>query len=446
MKTRKHRNKGVTRHLSGGRRARRFDRFFKVLVLVSAVLAIGLFAAVITYRILQRRQKSRASGYFSAALARSKEGDYREAAAAYEKIVEQEPGNINALNNLGILHASRGDSKAALDCFRKAIRPEINVEKSHYNLGNLYLAGGDITRAIKHYRSAGMLGRDYVKPHIMLAAIYESRGDRNSAVREYEKLLGIEREQQKRLLRESRLGRVEHANLRRAFEAQDLLCDGFIHERMGEYEKALAKYEAALAAEPFFIPALIRRGIVYFNRSEYGKAEREIREALGVDPELKGFEVALADLYFMDGKVDRVRDMFGSLVEAYPRSIILKDYLGGLLLKEEDYSGAERVFKETLALDPEYARAYGGLGNAYLRLGLDEEAEKQLRKAMELSPRDPGNYYNLACVFSKRGDIDGSFNWLSESVKRGFNDRKHIKSDPALENLRASGMLSRMKL
>jgi len=423
---------------------RSVDRIFKVLVLVSAVLAMVLFAAVVGQRIYRGSRNSRASGYFSDAVAKSREGDYQAAVSSYEEIVEQEPDNINVLNNLGILHASRGDGDEALACFKKAIRPEINVEKSHYNLGNLYLSKSDIASAVKHYKSAVIQRADYAKPHIMLAAVYESQGNRNRAVREYEELLRIEREQQKRLLGDRGLSREKYIKLKHSFDVRNLLSKGFIHERMGESDKALAKYEAALDVEQDFIPARIRRGIVYFSSGEYEEAEREIRKALGVDPELKGFEVSLADFYFMKGKGDRVRDMFGRLVEAYPRSIVLKDYLGGLLLKEEEYGEAAEVFKEILAIDPGYARAYGGIGNACLRLGMDEKAEKQLKRAVELSPRAPDNYYNLACVFSRRGDMEEALRWLTESMKRGFSDSKHIRSDPALENLRASGMLSRV--
>lgn len=68
---------------------------------------------------------------------------------------------------------------------------------------------------------------------------------------------------------------------------------------------------------------------------------------------------------------------------------------GEVLLLVDDAMGAERVFREALALDEREPRAHAGLGEALDRQGRFEEAESALRRAVELGPEDPSGHVGL---------------------------------------------------
>lgn len=54
----------------------------------------------------------------------------------------------------------------------------------------------------------------------------------------------------------------------------------------------------------------------------------------------------------------------------------------------------------------------------------------------KMSPLDHGNYYNLACCYALNGDTDKAFDALDNSIRYGWCDGDHIKSDTDLDSLR----------
>ena len=70
-----------------------------------------------------------------------------------------------------------------------------------------------------------------------------------------------------------------------------------------------------------------------------------------------------------------------------------------------------------------------------------DQAEKQCLELTELAPKDPGAQYNLACARARLGKIDQSLEALEKAVALGFDDGRHIRSDPDLESLRKDARL-----
>ena len=53
----------------------------------------------------------------------------------YRQVIEAEPGNADAYNNLGVLLVELGRRKEALEVFRRAVRENDNA-RAHYNLAD----------------------------------------------------------------------------------------------------------------------------------------------------------------------------------------------------------------------------------------------------------------------------------------------------------------------
>lgn len=73
--------------------------------------------------------------------------------------------------------------------------------------------------------------------------------------------------------------------------------------------------------------------------------------------------------------------------------------MGGYLLTSGDSGKIARsvdYFRRALAVDPGYARAYAGLGNAYLRLARPGEGKAALHRSLELNPNLWASHVNLA--------------------------------------------------
>jgi radical SAM superfamily enzyme YgiQ (UPF0313 family) len=89
------------------------------------------------------------------------------------------------------------------------------------------------------------------------------------------------------------------------------------------------------------------------------------------------------------------------------------------------HSGLQRVYEPgvadceaTLALLPEHHAAHMDLAVAYYDVGRLDDAERHVRRAMELGYPCPGLAYNhLACIAKARGDLDAMMDLFSTAAK-----------------------------
>lgn len=120
------------------------------------------------------------------------------------------------------------------------------------------------------------------------------------------------------------------------------------------------------------------------------------------------------------------------------------------VLFDRYYSKALQCYREKRdaeAIDYyEKAFQYGQCGEAYLNYANSlsnikerlADAIAAYEKAIELNPNlKKISYYNMACAYSKMGDLRNAYCYLSYAISNGYNNIKHIESDSDLINLRA---------
>jgi len=71
-----------------------------------------------------------------------------------------------------------------------------------------------------------------------------------------------------------------------------------------------------------------------------------------------------------------------------------------------------------------------------IRDGYQKQAEKKIRRMIDLFPQFPENHYLLAAVLAMQNDLDAAFDRLEIAIRRGFSNVDLMLSDPALAPLR----------
>ncbi len=97
------------------------------------------------------------------------------------------------------------------------------------------------------------------------------------------------------------------------------------------------------------------------------------------------------------------------------------------------------LFEAVTATEPQNIEALMILGDLYSRNGLLEKGLEVDKKLIEIQPREPLYYYNLACTHSLLGHIDPAFQALSRAVQLGYDKLEHLIDDPDLANLKNDG-------
>ncbi|MEM9946797.1 MAG: tetratricopeptide repeat protein [Cyanobacteria bacterium P01_D01_bin.36] len=87
--------------------------------------------------------------------------------------------------------------------------------------------------------------------------------------------------------------------------------------------------------------------------------------------------------------------LFGTPAITQAQSIETLIQQGTVARESQDYAEGERIFREVLELDPNYAPAHVELGFALWNQGQSEEAEGAFREALRLDPDNAKALTNL---------------------------------------------------
>ena len=106
---------------------------------------------------------------------------------------------------------------------------------------------------------------------------------------------------------------------------------------------------------------------------------------------------------------------------------------------------ARAKFQEAVTIDPTYSEGYVGLGVTFFVRDRFDEALEQYKKALEANPGNPDPYYNMACVYSVKGDVEQALRYLRIALLNGFVQLKTIAADPDLKNLAGNPAFEKLK-
>jgi tetratricopeptide (TPR) repeat protein len=117
---------------------------------------------------------------------------YAEAARAYERALEVDPGYADAHCNLGSVRYNQNRRDEARRCFERAIEFCKGHVEANLNLGALCEEDGRNERALRHYRAALEANPLVSDTHVSLALLYEKLALRRTALAHWKRLLQLD--------------------------------------------------------------------------------------------------------------------------------------------------------------------------------------------------------------------------------------------------------------
>jgi tetratricopeptide (TPR) repeat protein len=92
---------------------------------------------------------------------------------AYDRCVNIDPHNADALLNCGTIHYEDGNFAKALDYFQRAVAAQPKNALAHFNLGSVMEETGELEEARRYLRQAVLLEPNYCDAHYNLAFVCE---------------------------------------------------------------------------------------------------------------------------------------------------------------------------------------------------------------------------------------------------------------------------------
>jgi tetratricopeptide (TPR) repeat protein len=161
---------------------------------------------------------------------------------------------------------------------------------------------------------------------------------------------------------------------------------GLLYWRKGEINKAKESYRAGLVLNPKEGNALENYSLLLMKTGEYQAAIGPLEE-LKNDPKTAiPARVALMECYLKTGQPQAVEQETEAIIRRNAAGPADQTKIAAVLLKNGASESAEKLFKNSLAMDPRQANANGALGEIYLKQRKFPEAGDCFQKAMQLSP------------------------------------------------------------
>ena len=184
---------------------------------------------------------------------------------------------------------------------------------------------------------------------------------------------------------------------------------GFVLGILGQYDKAIAYYDCAVAANADDSYSYFGRGNVWRDNGEYQKAIMDYKRAIAIEPENADFFCQMGAAYLQMGIYNEAIDCYSKAIDINPYSSVnlagralaylqtnkwdeaLVDYDAAIDLEPFDselfYGRADKAIDAySTAIDnqPESPLYYYGRGQAYLANGEEEKALADLEKSKVL--------------------------------------------------------------
>jgi tetratricopeptide (TPR) repeat protein len=297
-------------------------------------------------------------------------GDTEAAERGFQAVLRQEPRNIAALSNLGVIYSRTSRADRAIDAYQRALQASPDDKAILVNLGLVYLRQEDHAKALPLFSRVVAIDPQHMQARQLQAVCRAYLGQLEPAIHELEVL-------------------------RTAAPRDDgiLFLLGFAYLKDHDAEKAKAIFEAMLAAAgPVRTQFLI--GKANYEATMFPQAEESFLDVLRLDPQFPGVHLELGKVYICLRRTDDAMRELQLAVKEDPGDA--NYFLGGLLVQEGRFAEGIPYLEKAKMAKPDSWAAYFYLGKAKLQLEKPAEAAVLLQRSIELNPTDEVSaYYQL---------------------------------------------------
>jgi len=391
----------------------------------------------------------------------------------FRAALQLDPANPEGNYNLGLALMARGQPSEAIPHFQRA---GAGNTAAGFNLIRAYLQAGRKAEGFKLAKELSLGSKDDVQLHFTLGVLLASEKQYQAAELELEKANALKPETFEILhnlgqtyLRAAEYGKAELALSRalqlkpespealyllaqvyndqtRVVDALDLLVRAhklapqdsdiiFLLARVSMsqnyFEDAIPLLESGLKIAPKRADLHAALGESYFMAGKTEKAIDEFKELIALDPAARSYAF-LGLSYRHLGRFDEAKKYFEEGLKLDRHNISCLFNLGFIEERQGDHAGAEALFQQVLALNPDFPEALLELANLRTASKKSEQAAELLRRYVKVS-RDPSTgYYKLAMVERSLHQMDAAqrdlnvFQTLSKNTAAGPYPYQHL--------------------
>ena len=325
----------------------------------------------------------------------SKDGFFLKAIAIYKKINKLDPSQLDIYAKLADLYAKQGLAMEA---------------KSQYQvLADYYLKHGDPGNALAIYRKISELDPNSINVHVKLADLYSQNNQTAEALKEYDRVgrMLLKRGMLDEAVQVFRKAlKIDASNV----ELVESLITALLEAK--DYENAQQIIDTSLESNRDNPRLLALLGRIQLAKGDTTAARAALERGVNADPNNASVREALTDLYLKQSNPDKALEMVVPLVEkAIGRGErgAAVDLLNRVLRVD---SGHTQTLERLVALytrlneETNILASMSSLAEAHVAKSQFEEAQKVLERLIQREPQNAQHRTKLQFVRSQMGGVD----------------------------------------
>jgi tetratricopeptide (TPR) repeat protein len=195
-----------------------------------------------------------------------------------------------------------------------------------------------------------------------------------------------------------------------------------------DWPRAASSLEGAVAEDPTYASAHLRRFAVYLFLNESEKAAGALQSAMDHSyklPERAQFAAKVGYYRIVRQDAEKANAVVGMWSELYPDDIVAHSLLAQLHLNENEIERAIEDLKRVVDLDPGQYEVLTQIGNLYLMLGEFDAAESYYLQYADRFPDDPQSFTPLGQLSTARGDHEAAKSFHERAQMLDPDDPSH---------------------
>ena len=305
---------------------------------------------------------------------------YKEAIEEFDKIIQRDRGKSRLHKELARFYKSQ----------------------AYRNYGIIHMHEGRFDEAIVNFKMALEIIPGSIILHSHMGVCYNNVGRFNNAITEFEKVLDD---------KES--------------DIQSRIRLGLALRNQGLYNRAIDQFQAAINTSPKHADLHYFLGLVLCNKNNYKEAIKEFNHALEINP---NYAEARHKLQFLNILLKeqpssaRAVTAKDELFKAIAISLSLTPFVSPDISKKDTglYNTLIYVYNQILKEHPNYADIYFKLAHIYENQENFEEAEKALKKALEINPDFIQARISLGFIYKETSRFEAAAREFSYVVERNL--------------------------
>lgn len=361
---------------------------------------------------------------------------YKESIAELKKFIKNDPNDEIAYYFLGKIYSAVLEKENAIKAFQKALRLRPGFTTAAKALGLQYELSGNVPKAIGVYENALEHSSQDSGLRQKLASLYLAEEQFENSLRHL-KVLILENPNDPQLqLRTAliyfKLNQFEDAKglFIRLTENDRIAHDriyfylGALHEQQDQYKEAVESFRRISVDSQYFVDSQLQIArLLSTHLQQEDRAIEGLAEATKLRPYNKELYLALAGYFERRSLLAESIRVMNQATRFIQKDEELHFVLGSFYDKAGDFKAGIGQMQIVLDVNPNHAHALNHIGYVYAQKDIKlTEAEKLLRKAVQLEPKNGFIVDSLGWLYYKKGDYKKAQAVLERATKLAPNE------------------------